>query len=81
MPTGRSPHPCLGPWRRRTASGVVLTAVAFGLRHSLSEQTRDEAIVVEAPGDPPAPGDPFDLHFDPRGPDDTWVVVRPWLLG
>ena len=81
MPAGRAAHPCLGPWRRRTASGVVLTTVALGLRHVLEDRAGGEAIVVEAPGQPPAPDTPVELHFDPRGPDDTWVVVRPWLLG
>lgn len=58
----------------------MLTTVALGLRHTLEEPGRQEAIVVEAPGEPPAPDTPVELHFDPRGPDDTWVVVRPWLL-
>ena len=81
MPEGRSPHPCLGPWRRRTASGVVLTAVALGLRSAVDERGDDEAVVVDAPTTRPDPNDPVDLHFDPRGPADTWVVVRPWLVG
>ena len=81
MPAGHSAHPCLGPWRRRTASGVVLTTVALGMRHTLEDRVDGEAIVVEAPGEPPPPDSPLELHFDPRGPDDTWVVVRPWLLG
>lgn len=81
MPEGRSSHPCVGPWRRRTASGVVLTAVALGLRTATGEQGGDEAVVTDAPRERPEVGNALDLHFDPRGPDDTWVVVRPWLLG
>ena len=59
----------------------MLTTVALGLRHAVEERGGDEAIVVEAPGEPPAPDTAVELHFDPRGPDDTWAVVRPWLLG
>lgn len=81
MPEGRSSHPCLQPWRRRTASAVVLTSVCLGLRHAVDDRTGGEAIVVEAPGWLPDPHTPLDLHFDRRGPEDTWVVVRPWLLG
>ena len=67
-------------WRRRTASGVVLTAMAVGIRHTVDERSGDEAIVIEAADDLPEPGAILDLHFDARGPDDTWVVVKPWLL-
>lgn len=81
MPQGRLPHPCLGPWRRRTASGAVIGAVALGLRNAVDERGLDEAVVADARPDRPDPDDPLDLHFDPRGPQDTWLVVRPWLLG
>lgn len=59
---------------------MVLTAVALGLRHAVDERGGGEAVVADASGDPHDPDDPLDLHFDPRGPDETWVVVRPWLL-
>lgn len=59
----------------------MLTAVALGLRTAVDERGADEAVVVDARGDPADPNTPLDLHFDAKGPDDTWVVVRPWLLG
>ena len=59
---------------------MVLTTVALGLRHAVDDQGDDAAVVIEAPGEPPAGDAAVELHFDPRGPDDTWVVVRPWLL-
>ena len=59
----------------------MLTAVALGIRNSIDEREADEAIVSDAPGDQPGPDAPLDLHFDARGPEDTWLVVRPWLLG
>ena len=80
MPEGRLSHPCLGSWRRRTASGVVLTAVALGLRHAVDERSDGEAVMADAPGDLNDSNEPIDLHFDARSPEDTWVVVRPWLL-
>lgn len=81
VPDGSLSHPCLASWRRHTASGAVLTAVALGLRHAVDERADGEARVADAPRPAPDPDTPIDLHFDPRGPDDTWVVVRPWLLG
>ena len=59
----------------------MLTAVALGLRSAVDERGDGEAVVVDAPATRSDPHDPVDLHFDPRGPADTWVVVRPWLLG
>lgn len=59
----------------------MLTAVALGLRTAVDERGADEAVVVDAPCDLPDPDTPLDLHFDAKSPDDTWVVVRPWLLG
>lgn len=80
VPEGDVRLPTLGPWRRRTASGVVATAMSLGLRHALAEHPDDEAVVVDVAGEPHDPAAGLELHFDARGPDDTWVVVRPWLL-
>lgn len=54
--------------------------MAIGLRHVLDEGSDGEAVVIEATGEPPDPGGALDVNFDGRGPLDTWVVVRPWLL-
>lgn len=79
MPEGRVHHPAPGTWRRRTASGVVVTAMALGVRSALEEPAGAEAVVADAPGGLPDADAPFELHFDGRGAADTWAVVRPWL--
>lgn len=55
--------------------------MALGLRHTVDGPGDDEAVVADAPGERHDPNAPLDVHFDPRGPEDTWAVVRPWLLG
>jgi hypothetical protein len=72
--------PALEDWRRRSATGAILTGIAFGLRQALELPKEDPAIVVEAPGEPPGPPQPMELHMDPDRPEETWVIVRPWLI-
>ncbi len=72
--------PALEEWRRRSATGAILTGIAFGLRQALELPREEPAIVVEAPGEPPGPPQPMELHMDPDRPEETWVIVRPWLL-
>lgn len=79
MPAGHVQLPVAGRWRRRTASGVVVTAMALGVRHVFDPGAEGEAVVVEADDEEPLGAEAVELHFDARGPDDTWVVVRPWL--
>lgn len=73
--------PALEDWRRRSAMGAILTGITFGLRQALELPKEDPAIVVEAPGEPPGPPRPMELHMDPDRPEETWVIVRPWTLG
>ena len=82
----RMPAPDLGrngpsAWRRRTASGVLLTSMALGLREALEDPEEEPHELIESGGEPFRPTDPVEVHFDPAGPAYTWVVVRPWLLG
>jgi hypothetical protein len=65
-------------WRRRTASGVVLTCIALGLQEALEDAKNVPAIVQPAPGGPPGP-EPIDLYMDPDHPEYTVAVIRPWL--
>jgi hypothetical protein len=67
-------------WRRRTATGMVASAIAIGLREAL-EGPRDEEppIVIDADGDP-ARDDPLEINLFPGHPEMSWVVVRPWLM-
>ncbi|MEY2566038.1 MAG: hypothetical protein QOE35_567 [Actinomycetota bacterium] len=67
-------------WRKRTAGGVVASAIAIGLREAL-EGPRDEepGIVVDADGEPL--GDqPIEVNLFPDHPELSWVVIRPSLL-
>jgi hypothetical protein len=64
---------------RRTALGSVLAAGMFGLRDVL-EPPKDEtpAIVEDWAGGEPF-NDPIVLRLDPDHPEDSIVMVRPWL--
>ncbi|MBA3655397.1 MAG: hypothetical protein H0W70_14535 [Actinobacteria bacterium] len=69
----------LARWRRGTASGVILTGIALGLRDALESEQERPAMVQPAPtGDPHIA--PFDLHLDPDHPEATVAIVRPWLF-
>ena len=64
--------------QRGLAAGAVLTSVALGLREALSGPSEKPPIVREIDGWFSG-NDPIELHLEPR-PEDTWVVLRPWLL-
>lgn len=66
-------------WQQRTATGAVFTAMSLGVRTALAG--REEAVAIVRDVDLP----PFDptvaVEFHPGdGPEDSWVVIRPWLL-
>ncbi len=64
---------------RGTAVGSVLAAGLLGLRDALETPKDDKvAIVKEYAGDPPFT-DPIVLRLDPDHPEDSIVMVRPWL--
>jgi 4'-phosphopantetheinyl transferase len=66
---------------RDTAVGSVLAAGLLGLRDALEPPKKEEvAIVQDYAGDPPFT-DPFVLRLDPEHPEDSIVMVRPWLRG
>ena len=64
---------------RRTSVGAVLAAGMFGLRDVL-EPPKDEnpAIVEDWAGGEPF-SEPMVLRLDPEHPEDSIVMVRPWL--
>lgn len=64
---------------RNTAVGSVLAAGMLGLRDVLEPERDDKvAIVQNYAGDPPFK-DPIVLRLDPDHPEDSIVMVRPWL--
>lgn len=72
--------PWLESWRRRSATGAVLSGIALGLRQALEPEREEPAIVAPTPGGPPGP-QPLELHLDRDRPEEAWAVVRPWLVG
>jgi hypothetical protein len=69
----------LDRWRRRSATGALLTSVALGLRHVFDPEKKERIVVEqEAPGQPEKL-EPLELHFDAESPHATFVVLRPWL--
>lgn len=72
---GRDPRR-FNEWRKRSATGVVISGIALGLREALELPDQRPALVVEAPGDPSAPDRPVALHFDPDDPAATVALVR-----
>jgi hypothetical protein len=64
---------------RSSAVGSVMAAGLLGLR-DVFEPPKDEepAIVVDWSGAPPFT-DPYVLRLDPDHPEDSIVMVRPWL--
>jgi hypothetical protein len=79
-----SPYRKLPPraevWRKRSAAGAVLTALALGLQEALDPQKKQPSIQMQAPSDPNDPDAPLDVHVEPNQPDETVVTVRPWRL-
>ena len=55
-----------------------MTAVSLGMRDALDGPAEPPAIVREMDGWFSG-NDPIELHLEPR-PEETWVVLRPWLL-
>jgi hypothetical protein len=66
---------------RRTSVGTALAAGLFGLRDVL-EPPKDEtpAIVEDWAGGEPF-NEPMVLRLDPDHPEDSIVMIRPWLNG
>lgn len=76
-------HTALPPrveaWRRRSATGALLTGIALGLQEALDPRREETPIVVQTSGDPP--GDlPVEADLSGLRPDEKVVSIRPWLL-
>ena len=66
-------------WRRRSATGAILTGLALGLREALETERRDPAIVLETSGEPPEDL-PVEADLADSLPRRNVVSLRPWLL-
>ena len=63
-------------WRKRSATGAILTGFALGLQQALERRDQRPAFVIEAPGEPEDEDAPIRLHFDPDDPSNTVAIVR-----
>ena len=66
-------------WRRRSATGAVLTAFALGLQEALDPERKEPAIIMQTSGEPPKDL-PVQAQLEQLGPRQSTVSVRPWLL-
>ena len=67
------------PSFREGLGGKLLAASMRGLAEAMYGPKEEPAIVVDANGDPPGT-DGLDVRLDPDHPEQSVVVVRPWLL-
>lgn len=72
-------RPELPSWRKGPVATQFLAASMLAM-HDVFYGKRDEpAIVVDAQGDPPD-DEPLDVQLNPDHPEESVVIVRPWLL-
>lgn len=71
--------PKIEAWRRRSATGAILTGFALGLQEALEKRKEEPAIVMETSGDPPRDL-PVEADFEYGRPRHSVVQIRPWLL-
>ncbi|MBV9660373.1 MAG: hypothetical protein JO337_04380 [Acidimicrobiales bacterium] len=72
--------PKMEAWRRRSATGAILTGFALGLQQALEAPKEEPSIVMETSGDPPQDL-PVEADFEYGRPRNSVVSIRPWLLG
>jgi hypothetical protein len=81
---GDGPRTSLPPrveaWRRRTATGALLTGMVRGFGEVFEPERDQPAIVAQAPGEPLGPPRPVEAVLDPDDPSASSLVVRRWLL-
>jgi len=65
--------------RRAGLGGQMLAAAMTGMAEAMYGPKEPPAIVIEASGGPPD-DDALELHLHPDHPEESVVVVRPWLL-
>jgi hypothetical protein len=65
---------------RLPVGGRLLYAGMRGLYEVIYGRIDEPAIVIEASGDGPGDEESLEVHLDPDHPEDSTVVVRPWLI-
>jgi hypothetical protein len=71
--------PKVESWRKRSATGAVLTGLALGFQEALQKEREEPAIVMQTSGDPPKDL-PVEADFEFRRPRHSVVNIRPWLV-
>lgn len=66
-------------WRRRSATGAILTGFALGLQEVFEPEKKEPAIVMETSGDPPRDL-PVEAELEMATSRRSVVRIRPWLL-
>ena len=71
--------PRIEAWRKRSATGAILTGLALGLQEALEKEREDPGIVMQTSGEPPKDL-PVEADFEYRRPRHSVVNIRPWLI-
>jgi hypothetical protein len=71
--------PKMDAWRRRSATGAILTGFALGLQQVFDKEKEEPAIVMQTSGDPPRDL-PVEADVERARPRQSVVNIRPWLL-
>jgi hypothetical protein len=71
--------PKLEAWRKRSATGAILTGFALGLQQAFEKKREEPGIIMQTSGDPPRDL-PVEADFEFRRPRQSVVNIRPWLL-
>jgi hypothetical protein len=66
-------------WRKRSATGAILTGFALGLQQVFEKEREQPSIIMTTSGKPPRDL-PVEAEFEHGRPRQSVVSIRPWLL-
>lgn len=72
-------RPSLPSWRKAPIATQFLAVSMLAMHDVFYGQREEPAIVIDASGDPPG-DEPVDVHLDPEHPEESVVIIRPWLF-
>jgi len=79
VPPSSALPPKLEAWRRRSATGAILTGLALGFQQALEAPREQPSIMIETSGTPPRDL-PVDAEVEVLRPRQSIVSIRPWLI-